>query len=230
MHRESFIELDSALHKLFAKNRRWSGSTCTATLITPAHIFTANLGDSRTLLVQKVPVPPFRAATIFEGDTEEEISHFVDPGVKFSTADHKPTDTKESERISTAGLKIRDGRVQGNLAVSRAFGDFQYKKVKDKHQLDQPVSCLPDVHCFTRSRDDEYVVMACDGIYDVLSNDELTVLLRSKFAEHEKVEETAETILNICLNRGSIDNMTMIIIAFENIFDGEENAEEVFRN
>ena len=44
------------------------------------------------------------------------------------------------------------------------------------------------------------------------SNDELTVLLRAKFAEKERVEQTAEEILNICLNRGSIDNMTMIII------------------
>ena len=38
------------------------------------------------------------------------------------------------------------------------------------------------------------------------------MLLRAKFAEKERVEQTAEEILNICLNRGSIDNMTMIII------------------
>lgn len=62
---------------------------------------------------------------------------------------------------------------KGNLAVARAFGDFQYKRAKDKEQLEQPVSCLPDVHFFERSSDDEYIVMACDGVYDVLSNDEL---------------------------------------------------------
>ena len=116
MNRESFIELDSALHKLFAKNRRWSGSTCTATLITPAHIFTANLGDSRTLLVQKVPIPPFRAATIFEGDTEEEISNFVDPGVKFSTADHKYVNffliVHFAETLLNQGRKINFDRAE----------------------------------------------------------------------------------------------------------------------
>jgi len=135
----------------------------------------------------------------------------------------RPTDAHESRRVSDAGLKIRDGRIQGNLAVSRAFGDFQYKKVKDTPQLEQPVSCLPDVHSFVRSQDDEYVVLACDGIFDVFNNDELTVLLRSKFAEQERIEQTAEELLNICLNRGSIDNMTMIIIAFESIFNDDKD-------
>ena len=45
---------------------------------------------------------------------------------------------------------MRDGRIQGNLAVARAFGDFQYKKNEEKGQLEQAVSCLPDVHSFKR--------------------------------------------------------------------------------
>ena len=45
---------------------------------------------------------------------------------------------------------------------------WTYKKVEDVPQLEQPVSCLPDVHCIKRSKNDEYVVLACDGIYDVL--------------------------------------------------------------
>lgn len=224
LDRESFIELDSTLHHLFRKNRRWSGSTCTATLITPAHIFTANLGDSRTLLVQRVPAPSKCPDVILEVD--EDLLDYIDPGVTFSTSDHKPTDERESRRISGAGLKVRDGRVQGNLAVSRAFGDFQYKKVKDTPQLEQPVSCLPDVHSLPRSKNDEYLVLACDGIYDVLSNEEVAVLLRSHFAEKERIEQTAEEILDICLNRGSIDNMTMIIIAFESIFEDDEYVED----
>jgi serine/threonine protein phosphatase PrpC len=42
----------------------------------------------------------------------------------------------ETSRISSAGLKVRDGRVQGNLAVSRAFGDFQYKKAENLGQIE----------------------------------------------------------------------------------------------
>ncbi len=42
--------------------------------------------------------------------------------------DHKPDDTKEINRISAAGGYVVDGRVMGNLNLSRALGDFEYKK------------------------------------------------------------------------------------------------------
>ena len=85
---------------------------------------------------------------------------------------------REKDKICSLAYKkcassIIGNHRKGNLAVARAFGDFQYKRAKDKEQLEQPVSCLPDVHFFERSSDDEYIVMACDGVYDVLSNDEL---------------------------------------------------------
>ena len=54
------------------------------------------------------------------------------------------------------------------------------------------------------------MVLACDGVYDVLTNEELTMLLRAKIAEKENIASAVEDILNICLNRGSIDNMTII--------------------
>jgi len=63
----------------------------------------------------------------------------------------RPSNPRESKRISECGYKIKDGRIQGNLAVARAFGDFQFKRDKEKDQLEQAVSCLPDVNHFTRS-------------------------------------------------------------------------------
>ena len=51
--RQSFIDIDAQLHNQMKKYRRFAGSTCTCSLITPNHIFTANLGDSRTLIVRK---------------------------------------------------------------------------------------------------------------------------------------------------------------------------------
>ena len=77
--------------------------------------------------------------------------------------------------------------------------------------------------------------MACDGVYDVFSNDELAMLLRAQIAEKENITAAAEEILNISLNRGSIDNMTIIVITFGNVFrDNEEeqedeNEDDVFR-
>ena len=98
---------------------------------------------------------------------------------------------------------------KGNLAVARAFGDFQYKRAKDKEQLEQPVSCLPDVHFFERSSDDEYIVMACDGVYDVLSNDELVSYCtkehcntrsRRLWNQHGSVQPSSRFI-DLCISR-----------------------------
>ena len=66
--------------------------------------------------------------------------------------------------------------------------------------------------------------MACDGVYDVFSNDELAMLLRAQIAEKENITAAAEEILNISLNRGSIDNMTIIVITFGNVFRDVEDA------
>ena len=69
-------------------------------------------------------------------------------------------------------------------------------------------------------------MMACDGVYDVFSNDELAMLLRAQIAEKENITAAAEEILNISLNRGSIDNMTIIVITFGNVFRDVEDAED----
>ena len=84
---------------------RFAGSTCTCSLITPNHIFTANLGDSRTLLVKKVPLPPKIPSIIFEtqdDETIQELASTMDPGVTFSTTDHRLKDSVYS--VSTLNL------------------------------------------------------------------------------------------------------------------------------
>ncbi|CBY14637.1 unnamed protein product [Oikopleura dioica] len=176
--------------------------------------------EDADLCVPKLPTPleDWSLYAVFDGHGGDETAK--------KAAEKVPDDERETRRITDAGLKVRDGRIQGNLAVARAFGDFQYKRAKDKEQLEQPVSCLPDVHFFERSSDDEYIVMACDGVYDVLSNDELVVLVRSKFAQSESIVDTVEEIVDVCLNRGSIDNMTIILIAFETVFNKDIDAVE----
>ena len=74
----------------------------------------------------------------------------------------RPSNPRESKRISECGYKIKDGRIQGNLAVARAFGDFQFKKDKEKDQLEQAVSCLPDVNHFTRSDQVKFIGFLTD--------------------------------------------------------------------
>ncbi len=61
--------------------------------------------------------------------------------VKPLSYDHKPTDETEMERIISAGGYVEFGRVNGNLALSRAIGDFEFKQSEDLPAEKQVVTC-----------------------------------------------------------------------------------------
>ena len=74
----------------------------------------------------------------------------------------------EKKRIFNAGGFVANNRVNGDLAVSRSFGDFDYKTNRDLPSIAQQVSCEPDVRMIPRSDTDNYLIFACDGIWDAI--------------------------------------------------------------
>lgn len=71
----------------------------------------------------------------------------------------------EKARICAAGGFVDFGRVNGNLALSRAIGDFEFKKSAELSPEQQIVTAFPDVIAHTITDDDEFLVIACDGMY-----------------------------------------------------------------
>jgi protein phosphatase 2C family protein 2/3 len=69
----------------------------------------------------------------------------------------------EKARIVAAGGFVDFGRVNGNLALSRAIGDFEFKKSADLAPEKQIVTAYPDVEVHDISEDDEFLIIACDG-------------------------------------------------------------------
>ena len=69
----------------------------------------------------------------------------------------------EKARICAAGGFVDFGRVNGNLALSRAIGDFEFKKSAELSPEQQIVTAFPDVTTHVLSDDDEFLVIACDG-------------------------------------------------------------------
>ena len=114
-------------------------------LITQSEIICANAGDSRTVLC--------------------EDGQAVD-----LSKDHKPVDIDEIVRVNKAGGFVEDNRINGTLAVSRAFGDFQFKRRDDLGPHEQEVSIIPDIKTFPITAKTEFLVLACDGIWDVRSS------------------------------------------------------------
>ena len=106
-------------------------------------------------------------------------------------------------------------RVDGELAVSRALGDFQFKDPKLDSTATK-VTANPDMSVVARSESDEFIVLACDGIWDVMTNEDV---IRSVIGYFKHGESNAmlisEELIEDCLAKGSKDNMSALTVVFE---------------
>jgi len=89
-------------------------------------------------------------------------------------------------------------RVNGNLAVARAFGDFRYKGNEKKKAEEQAVCCVPEItrqklEGFTKGKKDDpsFLILACDGLWDKLTNEEATAYVREQFKKYDIFNEEA---------------------------------------
>ena len=90
-------------------------------------------------------------------------------------------------------------RVNGSLAVSRALGDYEYKNVEGKGPCEQLVSPEPEVFIEERTPQDEFMVLACDGIWDVMTNDELCAFIANRMKITSSLEEVCNQVVDTCL-------------------------------
>lgn len=122
------------------------------------------------------------------------------------------------------------GRVLGNLALSRSIGDFEYKTSEELSWKEQAVTALPDVRYFDLSKyNAEYVIVCCDGIWDMKTNEECAAFVRNAFSEKDSSEKNSTVISKLfsdCLKEktdGSgtkgTDNMTAIIVKIKETKD-----------
>jgi len=195
-----------------------SGSTCVCSIITPSHILCANVGDSRCVL-----------------GTGAKKSGVITHTYVSLSEDHKPSLPEETTRINNAGLFVLDDRVKGELAMSRALGDFQYKTNPLLSEAQQAVTCYPDIAVQRRNADlDNVLILACDGVWDVMTNEEgvsylQDVVMKNKKTHaltHVSCDEAAHSLISLSLNLGSMDNISAIVINFHPKVREEEEEEE----
>jgi protein phosphatase 2C family protein 2/3 len=194
--KKAFLGTDEDILANPAHTRDPSGCTAVATLLSHDNkIYVANAGDSRSVLGIKGQVEPL-------------------------SFDHKPTNEGERARISSAGGYVEFGRVNGNLALSRALGDFEFKKNYSITPQAQIITADPDVTCHEIGEDDEFFVLACDGIWDCLSSQDVVNIVRYQVTEGKELTEIGEMICDHCLAPDTTsgagigcDNMTVLIVA-----------------
>ncbi|EFN51431.1 hypothetical protein CHLNCDRAFT_59807 [Chlorella variabilis] len=175
-----------------------AGCTAVVALIMGDRLYVANAGDSRAVLCRGG-----RALAMSE--------------------DHKPAAPDERARIMAAGGFLSEiggiTRVNGNLNLSRAIGDLRYKMNSELEPKDQIITAEPDVTSARLTPEDAFLVLACDGIWDVMTNQQVVDFVAPRLAGGAPPHEVASELLNACLAndpreaRGiGCDNMTAAIV------------------
>jgi protein phosphatase 1L len=157
-------------------------------------VLAANVGDSRAVLCRN--------------DTAWDL-----------TRDHKPDDPGEQERIENLGGKVvwcgdtdkfgepilEQGiyRVNGNLALSRAIGD----------RSERPhVTAEPEIITAEVGADDQFILLASDGLWDVMSSHGAVEYVLSLLEGGQSRDKVATLMVEEALRRGTYDNITVVII------------------
>ncbi|KAA8540556.1 hypothetical protein F0562_024525 [Nyssa sinensis] len=175
-----------------------SGSTACVAIIQNNQLLVANAGDSRCVLSRK--------------------------GQAYNMSkDHKPDLEDEKERIIKAGGFVQYGRVNGSLNLARAIGDMELKKNKSLAAEMQIVTANPDINTVELCDDDDFLVIACDGIWDCMSSQQLVDCVREQLNSETKLSVVCEKVFDRCLAPSAggegCDNMTMILVQFKKPFD-----------
>eukprot|EP01062_Namystynia_karyoxenos_P066974 TRINITY_DN6088_c0_g1_i1.p1 TRINITY_DN6088_c0_g1~~TRINITY_DN6088_c0_g1_i1.p1 ORF type:complete len:467 (+),score=57.46 TRINITY_DN6088_c0_g1_i1:133-1401(+) len=163
------------------------GAAAVAVLLRGPELWVANLGDCRAVVCDAG-----RAVAL--------------------TRDHRASDPREKARVQAAGAFVAFGRVCATLMVTRTFGDYGFKGSLLTGPA-TPVSNIPELARFVLTSQSQFVLLACDGVFDVLSNEQaIAVALQHR---DKGPQAMAQAVVSCTLAKGSADNVTAAVVTFD---------------
>ena len=176
--KSAFESMDKNLEKFEITQN--CGSTATIVVIDNNNIYCANVGDSKCFYIDK--------------NNAVQI-----------TEDHNCSNEKEKEELKKKGVIIFQNRIFGSLSLTRAFGDFEFKK--------EGITSIPYIKKIYLDKSDiKYIVIASDGIWDVVNKEKLFEIYQE--LKNGTSEEFCKHLVDYAINNGSNDNISCIILKF----------------
>ncbi|KAF7137197.1 hypothetical protein RHSIM_Rhsim07G0148900 [Rhododendron simsii] len=166
-----------------------SGTTALAALVVGSSLIVANAGDCRAVLCR-------RGKAI-------EMSR-----------DHKPGCYHERKRIEALGGYVSDGYLNGQLNVARALGDWHMEGLKGSRG-GGPLSAEPEIKTTRLTEEDEFLIIGCDGIWDVFMSQNAVDFARRRLQEHNDPVMCSKDVVEEALKRKSGDNLAAVVVCFQ---------------
>ncbi|KAF7136042.1 hypothetical protein RHSIM_Rhsim08G0157800 [Rhododendron simsii] len=162
------------------------GTKAPTALVLGRHLLVANAGDCRA-----VPCRNGDAVLISQ--------------------DHRPTYLPERRRVEELGGIIEFGCLNGELAVTRALGDWNMKRSSGSAS---PLIAESNVHQILLTEDDEFFIMASDGIWDVIGNQEAVDIVRRDLSQLDDTPQCVEELVDHASVLKSKDNLSTVVVCF----------------
>lgn len=231
-----FEELDTYVCDYLLQKGDLSGSTATCVILSPSD------ADGK-----------IRAIVAHVGDCRLVLS-LRNNEVRDVTEDHRLTMSTECDRILALGGRVVNNRVNGVMAITRAFGDLEFKGrlgrksgalspsasasssssmalipatvqqnpfQRDEEKIPALLTARPDIHTLELDpRVHEFLLLACDGLWDVLTSEEAAEIFRDRLHFHGDLQLAAKELAQEAIRRYSNDNITVVAIQLGHDFHG----------
>lgn len=178
--KSSFIEIDSQIKELHWPSTGSTGCVVHIVRYTESSykVYVANIGDTRCSLISPT--------------SHQRLSY-----------DDKASDLNERERVLSAGGTVINDRVNGELMLTRAFGDYD---LKDKGVISAPHIISKEIDLNIKN---QFLILACDGIWDVLSEDDIMQII---MFSNKDSDELVKNIMKSAISKDAWDNLSIFVI------------------
>jgi len=117
------------------------------------------------------------------------------------TYEHKASDEAEKQRITSLKGMVIQNKVGGVLSVTRAFGDYELKE-------SGWISNEPHISSISLTEDDTFLILACDGLFDVLQDQHVI----DAIGPESNPNNAAERLVTQALSKGTTDNVSVVVL------------------
>lgn len=178
---------DGTRLELYSNNALSAGCVTCVAVVRGSRLHVANLGDCRAVLCCRGEM---RALTV----------------------DHNPQNNEiERERLGELGVEVSsDGYLHGRIGVSRAFGDWAW----DAEEKCLGLLCLPVVTEAEIASDTEFLLLACDGVFEKMSTTEAGQIVRRSLRAKGEAKVAAEALVRNAEKRNGTDNLSAVVVLF----------------